>query len=77
MDSDGRIVSWNAQAEATFGWTRDEVIGKRVAETIMPPDFRAAHEQGLEQFHQTGDAPIVNRRARDPRPAPRRPRVSD
>jgi PAS domain S-box-containing protein len=62
MDSDGRIVSWNAQAEATFGWTRDEISGKRVAETIIPMDFRSAHEQGLKRFHQTGEAPIVNRR---------------
>ena len=62
MDSDGRIVSWNAQAEATFGWTRDEVIGKRIADTIVPMDFRSAHEQGLKRFHETGEAPIVNRR---------------
>ena len=62
MDSDGRIVSWNAQAEATFGWTRDDVIGKRISDTIVPMDFRAAHEQGLKRFHETGEAPIVNRR---------------
>ena len=35
MDSDGRIVSWNAQAAATFGWTRDEVIGRQLADTII------------------------------------------
>src|SRR5262249_2051034 len=28
MGSDGRIVSWNAQAEATFGWSREEAIGR-------------------------------------------------
>ncbi len=62
MDSDGRIVRWNAQAAATFGWSRDEVIGQQLADTIMPPGFRAAHVEGMRRFHQSGDAPIVNRR---------------
>jgi PAS domain S-box-containing protein len=62
MDSDGRIVAWNAQAESTFGWIRDDVIGKRLADTIIPHGFRAAHDRGLQQFHETGEAPIVNRR---------------
>jgi PAS domain S-box-containing protein len=62
MDSDGRIVSWNAQAAATFGWSRDEVIGRRLSETIVPQGFRSAHEQGLKRFHESGEAPIVNKR---------------
>ncbi len=62
MDSDGRIVSWNAQAEATFGWPRDEVIGRQLSKTIIPHGFRDAHDQGMKRFHETGDAPIVNRR---------------
>src|SRR5262249_18257486 len=28
MGSDGRILSWNAQAEVTFGWSRAEAIGR-------------------------------------------------
>ena len=62
MDSDGRIVRWNAQAAATFGWSRDDVIGRQLSETIIPAGFRAAHIEGLRRFHETGDAPIVNRR---------------
>ncbi len=62
MDSDGRIVRWNAQAAATFGWSRDDVIGRQLSETIIPAGFRAAHIEGLRRFHETGEAPIVNRR---------------
>jgi PAS domain S-box-containing protein len=62
MDSDGRIVRWNAQAGATFGWSRDDVIGRQLSETIIPAGFRAAHIEGLRRFHETGEAPIVNRR---------------
>jgi PAS domain S-box-containing protein len=62
MDSDGRVVSWNPQAESTFGWDRDEMIGRSLADSIIPEGFRSAHEAGLRRFHETGEAPIVNRR---------------
>jgi PAS domain S-box-containing protein len=62
MDADGRIVQWNAQAEKTFGWTRAEAIGRNLAETIIPPAFREAHNRGMVRFLATGEAPVVNRR---------------
>ena len=62
IDSRGLIVTWNAQAEATLGWTRDEAIGRSLAETIIPPAFRDAHLSGMRRFHQTGEAPVVNQR---------------
>jgi PAS domain S-box-containing protein len=62
MDSSGRIVTWNAQAEHTFGWTRAEALGRVLADTIIPPAFREAHNNGMQRFHETGDAPVVNKR---------------
>jgi PAS domain S-box-containing protein len=62
IDSHGRIVTWNAQAEATLGWTRDEAIGRLLVDTIIPPAFRDAHTSGMHRFHQTGEAPVVNQR---------------
>jgi PAS domain S-box-containing protein len=62
MNSAGEIVEWNAQAEATFGWTRAEAIGRSLAETIIPPQYREAHTAGLKRFLATGDAPVVNHR---------------
>jgi PAS domain S-box-containing protein len=62
IDSAGRIAAWNAQAEATFGWARDEVVGRNLAETIVPPAFRDAHNSGMRRFHDTGEAPVVNQR---------------
>jgi len=62
IDSRGLIVTWNAQAEATLGWTRAEAIGRSLAETIIPPAFREAHLSGMRRFHQTGEAPVVNQR---------------
>lgn len=62
MDEQGRITGWNTQAEQTFGWTRQEVVGRLMAETIIPPAQREAHRRGLKQFFQTGDGPILNKR---------------
>ena len=62
IDSAGSIAAWNAQAETTFGWTRDEVLGRNLAETIVPPAFREAHTSGMRRFHETGEAPVVNQR---------------
>ncbi|MCW9088774.1 MAG: diguanylate cyclase, partial [Gammaproteobacteria bacterium] len=62
MDASEIIIGWNHQAEAIFGWTQEEVIGKTVSETIIPPQYREAHCQGLKHFLKTGDAPILNSR---------------
>lgn len=62
IDREGRIVEWNAQAVATFGWTRAEALGRCLTDTIIPLEFRSAHMEGLRRFHATGEAPILNRR---------------
>ena len=62
VDSNGNIVQWNAEAERTFGWTRDEIVGRNLTETIIPEAYREAHANGLRRFHETGEAPVVNKR---------------
>lgn len=60
MDSYGIINDWNNPAEKMFGWTKDEAIGQRLEDLIIPPRFRDAHRQGLEQFLRTGFGPLLN-----------------
>jgi PAS domain S-box-containing protein len=62
MNSDGKIVMWNAQATATFGWSSKEAIGQPLADLVIPPAFRDAHRKGLQKFLRTGEAPVVNQR---------------
>jgi PAS domain S-box-containing protein len=62
MDAGGLITDWNPQAEATFGWSRDEAIGRLVATTIIPERFRDAHAQGLRRFLATGEGPVLGKR---------------
>ena len=60
MDSYGLITDWNHQAEKMFGWSRNEAIGQRLEELIIPLRFRKAHRKGLEYFLHTGIGPILN-----------------
>ncbi len=62
IDSRGSIIRWNRQAEAIFGWKADEALGKRLSETIIPPRYREAHEQGLKRYAETGQSGVLGRR---------------
>jgi PAS domain S-box-containing protein len=62
MDSRGRISDWNRQAEVIFGWPRAEAIGRLLAETIIPPEYRDRHTRGLAHFLETGEGPMLNQR---------------
>ena len=61
-DSDSRIVVWNTGAERIFGWSRDEAVGKRLTDTIIPPEFTEAHEAGMVRFFDTGTGPVLGTR---------------
>ncbi|MDO9046650.1 MAG: PAS domain S-box protein [Methylobacter sp.] len=61
MDSYGIVTDWNHPAEKIFGWTKDEAIGRRLDELIIPPQLHDAHRRGLELFLRTGSGPLLNR----------------
>jgi two-component system, LuxR family, sensor kinase FixL len=61
-DRDGRILEFNPAAERTFGWTRDEAIGRLVAETVVPTGLRAAHLAGMRRYLETAEKRVLERR---------------
>ena len=62
IDSAGLIMEFNPAAEQTFGYTRDEALGQQMANLIVPPSLRAAHEQGLKHYLASGEGPVLNTR---------------
>ncbi|MBR1272321.1 PAS domain S-box protein [Bradyrhizobium sp. AUGA SZCCT0222] len=62
MDDQGTIADWNSQAENIFGWTRDEAVGAKLSELIIPYVHRDAHTAGLERFLRSGEGVILGRR---------------
>lgn len=62
IDKNGRILDWNPQAEKTFGWSRAEVVGKTLEETIIPTKHAGAHKEGLAHLSSTGQSQFFNKR---------------
>lgn len=62
MDAAGHITAWNTAAEEVFGWSRQEVIGGPLTETIVPLQYRKAHQQGVERFLATGVPRVLGQR---------------
>ncbi|MBR10296.1 MAG: hypothetical protein CMP48_21725 [Rickettsiales bacterium] len=65
MDSGGRITFWNNQAETIFKWKSEEVLGKLLADCIIPEDKREEHERGLNYYLKVGKHRFLNRRIED------------
>src|SRR5437867_783534 len=56
----GSIVGWFGAAEAMFGWTAVEVVGRPVT-VLMPARYRAAHAAGLARVTATGRSELAGR----------------
>lgn len=62
INTAGHILDWNRQAERVFGWPREEVIGRKLSETVIPAQHREGHDRGLAGFAATGRGRMVNER---------------
>jgi len=62
MDHEGRIIEFNPAAERTFGYMRSDVIGRELAELIIPAADRDYHRAGLSRYLETGEGPMLDRR---------------
>ncbi len=62
IDSSGKIIGWNNQAEKIFGWSLKEVLGQKLSSSILPPTYRDKHINGLKSFLVTGKSRILNKR---------------
>ena len=62
MDQDGRITEFNRSAERTFGYSRDEVIGLDLADTLIPPYLRERHRTALKRYQETGESTLLGQR---------------
>lgn len=61
-DEVGIVEVWNPQAEIIFGWSQQEALGRQMAEMIIPHEYRAAHNEGMQRFLETGEHNILNQR---------------
>jgi PAS domain S-box-containing protein len=62
INQHGEILRWNRAAVEIFGYTEEEVAGKTLSETIIPPSFRNNHNEGFERFLASHKSHILNKR---------------
>jgi PAS domain S-box-containing protein len=61
-DASGRVVEFNPAAERTFGYTREEALGRTLAELIVPPSLRERHSRAFARFTQTHEQRLFGQR---------------
>jgi PAS domain S-box-containing protein len=54
-DADGVVTTWNARAETVYGWSRDEAVGRHIAELTVPEEGRRTAEAVMAAI-QRGEA---------------------
>ncbi len=62
MDQSGNIIDFNPAAERTFGYRREDVVGREMAGFIIPASLRERHRQGLARYLTTGEGPVLGTR---------------
>lgn len=62
IDATGAIVEFNPAAERIFRYQREAVIGRSLAEVIIPPAARNAHNEKHQAFVKTGVKHIFGKR---------------
>jgi len=62
MDEQGRIIEFNPAAERVFGYRREEVVGRSLAEKIIPEGYREAHIKGMQRYLSVQKGPFLGQR---------------
>jgi diguanylate cyclase (GGDEF)-like protein/PAS domain S-box-containing protein len=57
IDHLGHIQEFNRAAEQTFGYRREDVLGRELAALVVPPEYREAHRQALARWTEAGPGP--------------------
>ncbi len=58
IDSDGRILAFNATASRIFGYAAEEVIGQNV-KILIPEPNKSRHDEYLSRRQSTGETKVI------------------
>jgi PAS domain S-box-containing protein len=66
IDYEGRIIEFNPAAERMFGFAADDVVGRVMADLIVPERLRGQHHEGMAAYLVAGQGKVLNRRLEMP-----------
>jgi len=61
IDAEGSIKDWNERAEYTFGWMKDEVIGRSIFDNVVPERFHNQAQTGLKRLLMQSEGTASNK----------------
>jgi diguanylate cyclase (GGDEF)-like protein/PAS domain S-box-containing protein len=62
IDEEAHVTEWNPRAEAMFGWSRADAMGRSLDEMIVPSEHRGEFRQELAKYVATGSANFIHSR---------------
>jgi PAS domain S-box-containing protein len=62
VDAEGCILEWNAAAERTFGWKREEVLRRTLADVIIPTRLQRSPADAVRTVIEGNDVAALGRR---------------
>ena len=62
LDGQGLVSEWNAEAERTFGWKREEALGRAMQALIIPASLHSEGGMAHLMAHGNSEVLAVNRR---------------
>ncbi len=54
------ILEWSGKAEKMLGWSKDEVLGQKLSELIIPDQLRDIALLEIAQYNNTGKSQMLN-----------------
>ena len=61
VDNQGKITFWNPQSERIFGWKKEEVLGKPIADFIITEEDKMEPQDGMKPNLESEHSPVLNK----------------
>lgn len=61
VNATGKVLEFNAAAQAIFGYSKDEAKGCSIGDLIVPAHLREAHTVGMKRMQNGGDRHVVGK----------------
>lgn len=66
VDTDSEVLEWNPAAEEMFGWSREEAVGRSLADLIIPPEHHDGHRTGMARYLGGAEPQVLGKRIEVP-----------